>query len=94
MKLKKSVFNFSLLNRLNTSVVRINQGSISLKSNEKSVVEKRERISRKKFINRFGFEGVHNSETAAKAKGSFLYRGERKRERGKGRVSPRCEVGR
>lgn len=38
-----------------------------MKDDEKSVVEKRERIDRKEFINRFGFEGVHNSENSGES---------------------------
>lgn len=41
-------------------------GSVSSRGEEKSVVETG-RISRKEFINRFGFEGVHNRENSGES---------------------------
>lgn len=55
-------------------------------------MEKRERIGRKEFINRFGFEGVHNSENSGESERLVpLSRWEKERERKGDRVSPRWE---
>lgn len=58
-------------------------------------MEKRERIGRKEFINRFGFEGVHNSENSGESERLVpLSRWEKERERKGPSVSSVREVGR